>query len=66
MDNKVARLSIDLLSSDHKRLKTVASLMGITMKDLVVISIGDFMQQKLNEFNEVQTTEAKKSKKKHL
>jgi hypothetical protein len=47
--DKVARLSIDLLASDHKRLKTVASLMGMTMKDLVVISVGDFMEHRLNE-----------------
>lgn len=47
--NKIARLSIDLLAADHKRLKTVASLMGMTMKDLVVISVGDFMQHRLNQ-----------------
>lgn len=46
---KIARLSIDLLAADHKRLKTVASLMGMTMKDLVVISVGDFMQHRLSQ-----------------
>ena len=46
---KIARLSIDLLAADHKRLKTVASLMGMTMKDLVVVSVGDFMQHRLSQ-----------------
>ena len=47
--NRMARLSIDLLAADHKRLKTVASLMGMTMKDLVVVSLGDYMQRHLNK-----------------
>jgi hypothetical protein len=49
MAGKIARLSIDLLAADHKKLKTVASLMGMTMKDLVVISVGDFMQHRLKQ-----------------
>jgi hypothetical protein len=49
MPGRIARLSIDLLADDHKRLKTVASLMGMTMKDLVVVSVGDFMQQRLSQ-----------------
>jgi hypothetical protein len=57
--NKIARLSIDLLAADHKRLKTVASLMGMTMKDLVVVSVGDFMQHRLNQ---VAKSSAKKNK----
>jgi len=60
MVGKIARLSIDLLAADHKRLKTVASLMGMTMKDLVVISVGDFMQHRLSEVTK--TTSAKKTK----
>ena len=59
MSGKIARLSIDLLAADHKRLKTVASLMGMTMKDLVVISVGDFMQHRLSQ---VAKTSPKKSK----
>ncbi len=65
--DKIARLSIDLLAADHKRLKTVASLMGMTMKDLVVISVGDFMQHRLNQVAKApvkQTKEISKDKKK--
>lgn len=60
MPSKIARLSIDLLADDHKRLKTVASLMGMTMKDLVVVSVGDFMQQRLSQ---VARSSGKKNKK---
>lgn len=48
MSARHSRLSIDLTAAAHKRLKTAALMMGITMKDLVVISIEDFMHRKLN------------------
>jgi hypothetical protein len=63
--SKIARLSIDLLAADHKRLKTVASLMGMTMKDLVVVSVGDFMQHRLSQVAKSsgkKTKDCKKSK----
>lgn len=65
MPGKIARLSIDLLADDHKRLKTVASLMGMTMKDLVVVSVGDFMQHRLSQVSKKsvkKTKECSKSK----
>lgn len=61
---KIARLSIDLLVADHKRLKTVASLMGMTMKDLVIVSVGDFMQHRLNQMAKSSGKTKKESKKK--
>ena len=47
-DTRVARLSIDLLVADHKRLKMAATIMQMSMKDFVIMSVGDFMQRKLN------------------
>lgn len=47
--SKLARVAIDLSVADHKRLKTVASLLGMTMKDLVVVSVGDFVHKKLSK-----------------
>lgn len=44
-----ARLTIDLSRAEHKRLKTAASLMGTTMKDLVLISVGEFLLKKPNK-----------------
>lgn len=58
----MARLSIDLLAADHKRLKTAASLMGMSMKDLVVVSIGDFMYRQLNKVTKATAANAKKKK----
>jgi hypothetical protein len=49
MNHKLARVAIDLSVADHNRLKTVASLMGMTMKDLVVVSVGDFICRKLSK-----------------
>ncbi len=59
----MARLSIDLLAADHKRLKTAASLMGMTMKDLVVVSIGDFMYRQLNRVTKATSANNAKKKK---
>jgi hypothetical protein len=63
MPGKIARLSIDLLAADHKRLKTVASLMGMTMKDLVVVSVGDFMQHRLGQITKTSKKQSKDKKK---
>jgi rRNA processing protein Gar1 len=49
MTHKLARLAIDLSVADHKKLKTVASLLGMTMKDFVVVSVGDYVQKKLSK-----------------
>ena len=49
MTARVARLTIGLSKSEHKRLKTAASLMGTTMKDLVLISVDNFLHGKPNK-----------------
>jgi antitoxin component of RelBE/YafQ-DinJ toxin-antitoxin module len=46
---KVSRLTIDMPVKAHKQLKTVASMMGVTMKDLVIMSIDEFMHRKPNK-----------------
>ena len=64
VDNSLdmARLSIDLLAADHKKLKTAASLMGMSMKDLVVVSIGDYMYRQLNKVEKISSKNLKKKK----
>lgn len=52
MSHKVARLTIDLPASEHKRLKTAASLMDVSMKQLIIMSLNDFMQKKFNKVTE--------------
>ncbi len=49
MSTKTARLTIDLPKTDHKRLKMAASLMGTTMKGLVLMSVDEFMHRKPNK-----------------
>jgi hypothetical protein len=52
MSHRITRLTIDLPSSEHKRLKMAASLMDISMKQLVLMSVEDFMQKKFNKVTE--------------
>lgn len=52
MSHRTARLTIDVPSAYHKRLKTLASLMDISMKELVMISVDNFMGRKMNKVTE--------------
>lgn len=54
MTCKLARVAIDLSVSDHKKLKTVASLLGMSMKDLVVVSVGDYVQKRITKVERIQ------------
>lgn len=49
MTAKTSRLTIDLPKADHKRLKMAASMMGTTMKSLILMSVEEFMQRKPNK-----------------
>lgn len=49
MSTKTARLTIDLPKAEHKRLKMVASMMGTTIKSLVLMSVDEFMHRKPNK-----------------
>lgn len=66
MATKTSRLTIDLPKAEHKRLKTAASLLGTTMKDLVLMSVEEFMQRKPNKVTSkaLKQSEARKNLKK--
>jgi hypothetical protein len=49
MSTKMTRLTIDLPKADHKRLKMAASMMDTSMKELVLMSVAEFMQKKPNK-----------------
>ncbi|HSX26991.1 MAG TPA: hypothetical protein VLE89_08315 [Chlamydiales bacterium] len=49
MATKTSRLTIDLPSSAHKRLKMAASMMDVSMKDLVLMSVEEFIHRKPNK-----------------
>ncbi|MBS3905109.1 MAG: hypothetical protein KGZ39_07275 [Simkania sp.] len=62
MSHRIARLTIDLPVSEHKRLKMAASLMDISMKQLVIMSVDDFMQKKFNKVTEKAIKQSKSGK----
>ena len=49
MSTKTARLTIDLPKTEHRRLKMAASMIGTSMKDLVLMSVEEFMHRKPNK-----------------
>lgn len=49
MSTKKARLTIDLPKIEHMRLKMAASMMGTSMKGLVLMSVEEFMHRKPNK-----------------
>jgi hypothetical protein len=62
MSQRTARLTIDLPTAEHKRLKMAASMMDISMKQLVLMSVEDFMQKKLNKVTEKALKQSKAGK----
>lgn len=46
---KISRLTIDLPRAEHKRLKTAASVLGTSMKNLVLMSVEEFMRREPNK-----------------
>ena len=62
----MSRLTIDLPDKAHKRLKTVASVMGISMKAVVMISLENFINRKMNKVTErvLKSSESRKNIKK--
>jgi hypothetical protein len=62
MNHRIARLTIDLPASEHKRLKMAASLMDVSMKQLVLMSVEEFMQKKFNKVTEKALKQSKLGK----
>lgn len=62
MSVRESRLTIDLPASEHKRLKMAASMMDVSMKQLVIMSVEDFMQKKFNKVTEKALKQSKSRK----
>jgi hypothetical protein len=62
MSVKVSRLTIDLPPSEHKRLKKAAFMMDVSMKQLVIMSVEEFMQKKFNKVTEKALKQSKAGK----
>lgn len=52
MSHKISKLTLDIPASEHRRIKMAASMMGTTMKDLMLLSFEVFMKRKLNKVTE--------------
>ena len=49
MSHQIVRYTIDLPKKEHKKISTMASVLGLSMKDLFLISIEEFAHKKLNK-----------------
>lgn len=49
MPARTIRYTIDLPSKEHKRISTMASVLGLSMKDLFLLSLEEFAHKKLNK-----------------
>lgn len=49
MATKTTRFTLDLPNKEHKKIRTIASVLGLTMKDLFLLSIEEFTHKKLNK-----------------
>ena len=56
------RFTMDLSNKEHKRISTAASVLGLSMKDLVLLSVEEFTHKKLNKTTEatLKATDARK------
>jgi hypothetical protein len=52
MSVRLKRFTMDLSPEEYKRLSVAASMMGISKKDLIIISLYDFTHKKLNKKTE--------------
>lgn len=49
---QTVRFTMDLSNKEHKRISTAASVLGLSMKDLVLLSVEEFTHKKLNKTTE--------------
>ena len=49
MSAKMIRYTLDLPKKEHKRISTMASVLGLSMKDLFLLSFEEFAHKKLNK-----------------
>ncbi|MBS0620966.1 MAG: hypothetical protein JSS61_05870 [Verrucomicrobia bacterium] len=62
MSHRVARVTIDMSIKEHRRLKMAASMMDISMKDLMLMSFEEFMEKRPNKVTEKVLKQSKAGK----
>ncbi len=62
MSAKTSKLTINLPIGEHKRLKAAALMMGLSMKDLVIVSFEEFIRRRPNKVTEKAMRQAETGK----
>jgi antitoxin component of RelBE/YafQ-DinJ toxin-antitoxin module len=52
MPVKTQRITLDVPAAQHKKIKTLASMMDLSIKDLMLMSFEEFMHKKYNKATE--------------
>lgn len=67
MSLKTVRMSIDLPENDHRKIKTLAAVMGVSIKDFVIECINEkiFSENKPNKVTKQALNELNKKKNLH-
>ena len=49
---KTQRITLDVPAAQHKKIKTLAAMMDLSIKDLMLMSFEEFMHKKYNKVTE--------------
>jgi antitoxin component of RelBE/YafQ-DinJ toxin-antitoxin module len=49
---RTQRITLDVPAAQHKKIKTIASMMDLSIKDLMLMSFEEFMHKKYNKVTE--------------
>lgn len=52
MPGRTQRITLDVPAAQHKKIKTLASMMDLSIKDLMLISFEEFIHKKYNKVTE--------------
>ena len=52
MPARTQRITLDVPAAQHKKIKTIASMMDLSIKDLMLMSFEEFMHKKYNKVTE--------------
>ena len=52
MAGRTQRITLDVPAAQHKKIKMIASMMDLSIKDLMLMSFEEFMHKKYNKVTE--------------
>lgn len=51
--NKLSRMTIEVPITSHKKMKVAASMMGISLKDLITMSVEAYLENNMKDLSDV-------------